>query len=143
MKKISIIYWSGTGNTEAMAEAVAEGAKDGGSSVKVLKVEEAAKEDVINANAVAFGCPSMGAEVLEEESMEPFIESISDIDYTDKPVALFGSYDWGDGEWMRDWESRMKGYGAALVDEGLIVNLTPGDEEISLCKKLGKKLDDA
>lgn len=140
MKNITVIFWSGTGNTEMMANAIAEGAKVNGDSVKVLTVEEATKEDVINSDLIALGCPSMGSEVLEDDTMEPFIESLSDIDYNDKAFALFGSYDWGDGEWMRDWQDRMINYGAKLVDDGLIINLTPDEEGISLCKDLGKKL---
>jgi flavodoxin I len=140
MRNIKVIFWSGTGNTEIMANAIAEGAKVNSDVVKVLTVEEATKEDIINSDLIALGCPSMGAENLEDDFMEPFIESLSDIDYSNKVIALFGSYDWGDGEWMRDWQSRMTNYGAKLVDEGLIINQTPDDDGISLCKKLGEKL---
>lgn len=141
MNKAVIIYWSGTGNTEKMAYEVAEGAKSNTAmEVTVMKVEDASKEDVVNADAVALGCPSMGAEVLEEEEMEPFVEALSDINWTNKPLALFGSYDWGDGEWMRDWEARMKEYGAGLVQEGLLVHLEPGEEDNNNCRLLGEKL---
>jgi flavodoxin short chain len=143
MKNITVVFWSGTGNTEMMANAIAEGAKVNGDVVKVLTVEESTKEDIINSDLIALGCPSMGAEVLEDDLMEPFVESLSDIDYSDKAIALFGSYDWGDGEWMRDWQNRMTNYGAKLVDEGLIINLTPDNEGISLCKNLGEKLANA
>jgi flavodoxin I len=143
MKNIAVIFWSGTGNTEMMANAIAEGAKVNGDLVKLLTVEDATKEDIINSDLIALGCPSMGSEVLDEEFMEPFIESLIDIDYTDKAIALFGSYDWGDGEWMRDWQSRMSGYGARVVDDGLIIHLTPDDEGLSLCKNLGEKLANA
>ncbi|WP_432662885.1 flavodoxin [Wukongibacter baidiensis] len=140
MKKVTIIYWSGTGNTEMMANAISEGVKDVGNPVDVVKVEDANKDMVVNSELLAFGCPSMGAEVLEEGLMEPFIESLKDIDFTGKKVALFGSYDWGDGEWMRDWEERMKGYGANIVDEGLIIHLTPDDDGVEKCKDLGDSL---
>ncbi|MCC5910576.1 MAG: flavodoxin [Clostridiaceae bacterium] len=140
MKKISVIYWSGTGNTEMMAEAIAEGAREGGAEAKLMEVSSAQPEDVFNADAVALGCPSMGAEVLEEAEMEPFIASLEKPELKDKLVALFGSYDWGDGEWMRDWEERMKQYGANLLEVGLMVELTPGDEELAKCRELGKKL---
>ncbi len=140
MKKVTIIYWSGTGNTEMMANAISEGVKDVGNPVDVVKVEDANKDMVVNSELLAFGCPSMGAEVLEEELMEPFIESLKDIDFTGKKVALFGSYDWGDGEWMRDWEERMKGYGASVVDEGLIIHLTPDNDGVEKCKDLGDSL---
>lgn len=140
MKKVAIIYWSGTGNTEMMAEAIADGAKMNGAEVALLNVRDAKPEDVFNADAVALGCPSMGAEVLETEEMEPFVASIEGPELTDKPMALFGSYDWGDGEWMRDWEDRMKQYGASLIEQGLIVNMDPGDDELASCRELGKKL---
>ncbi|WIF96040.1 flavodoxin [Caminicella sporogenes] len=141
MKKATIIYWSGTGNTEMMANAIAEGVKSSGIDVEVVRVENANKDMVINSEILAFGCPSMGAEVLEEEFMEPFIESLSDVDFSGKKVALFGSYDWGDGEWMRNWVARMKEYGANLVDEeGLIIRLTPDEEGINNCKALGERL---
>lgn len=140
MKKVTIIYWSGTGNTEMMANAICEAVKDVGNPVDVVKVEDANKDMVVNSELLAFGCPSMGAEVLEEEFMEPFIESLSDIDFTGKKVALFGSYDWGGGEWMRDWEERMKGYGAIVIDEGLMIHLTPDDDGVDKCKDLGDAL---
>ena len=139
MKKVTIVFWSGTGNTEAMAEGIAEGVKEKGLEVKLLSVDKATTEDVKEADAIALGCPSMGAEVLEESEMEPFVESLSDV-VAGKNLVLFGSYDWGDGEWMKDWEARMKGYGANLVEEGLIINLTPDEDGINDCKKLGEKL---
>lgn len=138
MKKVSVIYWSGTGNTKAMAEAVAEGANNG-TEVKLISVEDASIDDVKNADCVALGCPSMGAEVLEEDSMEPFVESLSGA-ISGKPVALFGSYDWGDGQWMREWKERMEDYGANVVGEGLTVHLTPDDEGLDDCRYLGSEL---
>lgn len=140
MKNISVIYWSGTGNTEEMARAIAEGAGINPDKVNLLKVEVASKDDVIAADAVALGCPPMGSESLEEDFMEPFVESLKDVDFSGKQVALFGSYDWGGGEWMSDWESKMQGYGANLIQDGLIINLTPDEEGIKLCKQLGEKL---
>ncbi|MCT4598408.1 MAG: flavodoxin [Vallitalea sp.] len=139
MKKINIIYWSGTGNTEAMAHAIAEGAKGEDNEVKVISVDEAQLSDVEEADAVALGCPSMGDEVLEESEMEPFVESLQSINLN-KPVGLFGSYGWGNGEWMIDWEERMEGYGASLINKGLIVNNDPEDDDIENCKKLGEML---
>lgn len=141
MKKITVIYWSGTGNTEMMAKAVVKGAQASGSEVKLLTVDQASLDDVVNADGIALGCPSMGAEVLEEEEMEPFVESIKEV-VSGKSVVLFGSYDWGNGEWMKDWETRMEGYGANLVDEGLILQLEPTDEGLELCKALGIKLSE-
>ena len=136
---IPVIYWSGTGNTEAMAKAVAEGIKANGKEAKLLAVGDASAADVEAAEAVALGCPAMGDEILEEDEMEPFVESIADA-VKGKKVVLFGSYDWGDGQWMRDWQERMKGYGANVVKEGLIANLEPDDDALAACKELGKAL---
>ncbi|SHF21322.1 flavodoxin [Alkalibacter saccharofermentans] len=139
MKKIVVIYWSGTGNTQAMAEAVAEGAKSNDVKVDLLNVSQAKIDDVEKADAVALGCPSMGAEVLEEYEMEPFVESLSG-KISGKPIVLFGSYGWGDGEWMADWEERIKQQDANLLKEGLIINEMPDDEGINNCKELGLML---
>ena len=136
---IPVIYWSGTGNTETMAKAVAEGIKENGKEAKLLAVSDASVADVEAAEAVALGCPAMGDEILEEDEMEPFVESIADA-VKGKKVVLFGSYDWGDGQWMRDWQERMKGYGADVVKEGLIANLEPDDDALAACKELGKAL---
>lgn len=140
MKKISIIYWSGTGNTEIMAESIAKGAKVEGAEVKLLNVGEATLEDVFNRDVIALGCPSMGAENLEEEEMEHFIESLEKEGLKDKAIALFGSYDWGDGEWMKDWEDRMRKCGANIIESSLIINLTPEEDEIETCKALGRRI---
>lgn len=140
MKKLMVIYWSGTGNTEKMAEAIAQGAKIDGVEVQLKNVRDASAEDVFGAEAVALGCPSMGAEELEDGEMEPFVESLNSEKIKDKPVVLFGSYDWGDGQWMRNWESRMKDYGANVIAEGLIVNSTPDASGLNQCRELGEKL---
>lgn len=142
MSKITVIYWSGSGNTEAMAEAVAEGAKAQGAEVKLLHVSEADKDTVIHADALAIGCPSMGAEVLEEAEMEPFISSIESV-VAGKPIALFGSYGWGNGEWMQDWVARMQGSGAKVLGEGLIIQNTPDEDGLESCRALGKELSNA
>lgn len=142
MKKIAVIYWSGTGNTEAMAAAVAEGAKTDNTEVRVISVSEAKQDDITNSDAVALGCPSMGNEVLEESEMEPFVTSIEGL-VTGKPVALFGSYGWGSGEWMQEWVVRMNGCGAKVLGEGLIINETPDAEGLETCKALGKELSEA
>lgn len=140
MKNLSIIYWSGTGNTQKMAAAVAEGARQEGVNVRILTVAEASKEDVLAADAVALGCPSMGCEVLEETEMEPFVESLESEGLSGKPVVLFGSFDWGDGQWMQDWMERMEKMGARLLAEGLTVQNTPDEEGLALCRELGAKL---
>lgn len=139
MKNIVIIYWSGTGNTEAMAVALAEGAQNEGFEVLLKSVDSASIEDVKEADGVALGCPSMGAEVLEESEMEPFVESIAEV-VSGKKLALFGSYGWGNGEWMEDWQERMEQYGANLVDDGLIINEAPDEEVLQQCRELGKKI---
>lgn len=143
MKKVSIIYWSGTGNTEIMAKAIAEGAKIDEVDVSVLNVSEASVDNVQNSDVVVLGCPSMGAEVLEEDEMEPFVESIQSV-VKGKKLALFGSYGWGDGEWMRNWVERMESYGAELIDdEGLMANYEPNEEALDNCKELGERLSKA
>lgn len=132
--KTAVIFWSGTGNTEAMANAVAEGA--GVSATQV----SAFNGDVSEFDAFALGCPAMGAEELEDTEFEPFFASIEN-KISGKKIALFGSYDWGDGEWMRLWADRVKAAGAEIVDgEGLICNNAPDDEDLAKCRELGKKL---
>jgi len=139
MSKVLVVYWSQTGNTEMMAEAVAEGAKAKGAEVELVNVSDANAGMIDAADAIALGCPSMGVEVLEESEMEPFVADIES-KISGKKLGLFGSYDWGDGQWMRDWDERMEGCGANLVEEGLIAHLTPDDEAKENCKALGEKL---
>lgn len=140
MKKIVVIYWSGTGNTEKMAQGIAEGARTAETEVRILPVGKATLDDVLTANAVALGCPAMGAEILEEDEMEPYICSLEKENLANIPMILFGSYDWGDGEWMRDWEARMKKAGAKLIQEGLIIQLDPDDEGLEACREAGEVL---
>ena len=142
MKKITVIYWSGSGNTKEMAEAVAAGAGSAGAEVALLAVDEATAENVLTADAVALGCPAMGDEVLEEGEMEPFVTSVEGAGLNGKPIALFGSYDWGDGQWMRDWMARMNTRGAKLVADGLIVQNMPEEAQLSKCRELGVKLSE-
>lgn len=139
MKTLSVIYWTGTGNTKMMAEAICDGASAAGATVKLLSVDQASTEDVTAADVIALGCPSMGAEVLEEELMEPFVESLND-KVSGKAVGLFGSYGWGNGEWMVDWDERMKNYGANLAVESLILNETPDDDGLTQCRSFGENL---
>lgn len=132
--KTAVIYWSGTGNTEAMAKAVAEGA-----GAELFSVSDFSGS-IGDYDAVAFGCPAMGAEVLEESEFEPFFTSVEN-KLNGKKVALFGSYGWGDGEWMRSWEDRVKNDGAVLVSgEGVIANEAPTDDDLEKCRELGKAL---
>ena len=132
--KTAVIYWSGTGNTEAMAQAVAQGA-----GAEIFSVSDFSG-DVSDYDRLAFGCPAMGAENLEEGEFEPFFAGIEG-KLSGKKVALFGSYGWGDGEWMREWADRITKDGAELVNgEGLIVNETPDDAALADCRALGEKL---
>ena len=140
MSKISVVYWSQTGNTEAMAEAVGAGITKAGKEAEVVEVSSASMEDLKAAKVFALGCPAMGAEVLEEMEMEPFVEEVEGF-AQGKTIALFGSYGWGDGQWMRDWEERMSGCGAEIVNgAGLICHETPDDAMISECENLGKQI---
>ena len=126
---ISVVYWSGTGNTQAMAEAVAEGIKAAGQEAELLEVGNADAATVAAGNAFALGCPSMGSEQLEEAEMEPFIEEIESL-VSGKTILLFGSYGWGDGEWMHNWEDKCKEDGAVLVADGVICQEEPDDDAV-------------
>jgi len=140
MNKVYVVFWTQTGNTGAMASAIGEGVKEVGKEVVFLSPLEANVDVLKDLPAFALGCPAMGAEVLEETEMEPFVEEVEKI-VLGKKIALFGSYGWGDGQWMRDWVDRMSGAGAQVIgNEGVIACGTPGDEEISALKELGKTL---
>ena len=139
MSKVGIIYWSSTGNTEAMADAVAEGAKGAGAEVSVFNVTDFSADKVDEFDAIAFGCPAMGAETLEDSEFEPvFNECESKLN--GKKIALFGSYGWGDGEWMRTWEETCNSAGAVLTAESVICNDAPDDEATANCNALGAAL---
>ena len=126
MGKAAVIFWSQTGNTEQMANAIADGIREGGMEVDVLNVADTTPADAVKYAKIALGCPAMGAEVLEETEF-------------DLKVALFGSYGWGDGQWMRDWVQRTNDANAVIyTDEGLILNETPDDDGIAKCKEFGK-----
>lgn len=133
MKSIAVIYWSGTGNTESMANAIAGGIKSAGGAANVMGVPAA--DTLADYEKIAFGCPSMGNEVLEESEFEPYFSSIES-ELQEKKVALFGSYGWGDGQWMRDWQDRVIAAGAVLFEKGLIVNGAPDTNE---CESFGKR----
>lgn len=140
MEEIYIIYWSQTGNTQTMAEAIGKGVEKAGKTAQVLSVEDAALDVLKQAPCFAFGCPAMGAEVLEEEEMEPFVSEVEKF-AEGKTIALFGSYGWGDGEWMRDWEERMANVGAVIWHgEGLICCEEPDEDMLMECEKLGEEL---
>ena len=139
MSKVAVVFWSMTGNTQAMAEAVAEGAKNAGADVSLLTVSEFSPDDVANYDAIAFGCPAMGSEVLEESEFEPMFTA-AEGNLANKKVGIFGSYGWGDGQWMRDWAERTRNAGANLINDGVIANNEPDDAAIAECNALGKEL---
>ena len=139
MSKVAVVYWSATGNTEAMANAVAEGAKAKGAEVKVFTAGEFSESAVSEFDAIAFGCPAMGAEVLEETEFDPMF-SAGEGFLNGKKTGIFGSYGWGDGQWMRDWKDRCDAAGALLVNEGVMANNAPDDDAIEACKDLGAAL---
>lgn len=139
MNKVAIVYWSGTGNTEAMANAIADGVRAAGGEADLIGAGDFSG-NFADYSAVAFGCPAMGAEVLEESEFDPMFTSIES-QLGGKKIALFGSYGWGDGQWMRDWCERCKSAGANLYDaEGLICNDYPNDSALTSCKELGEGL---
>ncbi len=137
MSKTAIIYWSGTGNTETMAQAVLDGANEVNSETQLFNVSEITADEAAGYDTLILGCPAMGAEVLEEGEFEPFFTELEG-SLSGKNVALFGSYGWGDGEWMRSWEERVNAAGAKLVCESVIANDAPDDEAVINCNALGK-----
>ena len=139
MAEVKIIYWSGTGNTAAMAQSVADGVAAAGAEAKIIPVENAGAADIADVKAFALGCPAMGDEVLEEDEFEPMFNSC-ETKLSGKKVGLFGSYGWGDGEWMQNWEETCKNDGASLACDSVICNETPDDEAEANCVNLGKAL---
>ena len=139
MSKVAIVYWSGTGNTASMAESVADGVKSKGGEAELFECSGFGADMLDNFDAVAFGCPAMGAETLEEDEFEPlFADCESKL--SGKKLGLFGSYGWGDGEWMRTWEQECSDAGIKLAAESVICCEAPDDEALEACKSLGKKL---
>ena len=132
--KTAVVYWSGTGHTEAMAQAIA-----GAAGADVFTASEFSADQVAEYDAIAFGCPSMGSEQLEEDEFEPMFESVKPA-LDGKKIALFGSFGWGDGEWMRNWEADCAAAGAVLVADPVICQDEPNDEAISQCEALGAAL---
>ena len=130
--KNAVIYWSGTGNTEAMAKAVAEGA-----GAELFTVSDF-RGSISDYDRIAFGCPAMGDEVLEEDEFEPFFNDIEE-KLSGKTIALFGSYGWGDGAWLRSWEERSQKAGAKVTDT-LMINEAPDNDGLAQCRALGEKL---
>ena len=139
MGKVAVVFWSGTGNTEAMAKAVEEGIKGAGAEAVVVAPSAFDASKVDEFDAIAFGCPAMGDEVLEEGEFDPMFTGIES-SLSGKKIALFGSYGWGDGEWMRNWEDRCKAAGANLVCDSVTVNDAPDADGVASCKNLGAAL---
>jgi flavodoxin short chain len=139
MSKVAVVYWSGTGNTAAMAKAVEAGARSRGADVSVFESDEFSADKVAEFDGIAFGCPAMGAEVLEETSFEPMFTAVERT-LSGKKIALFGSYGWGDGQWMRDWEDRCIKDGARLACDSVTANNAPGEDSLEECKSLGAAL---
>ena len=137
--KAAVVYWSGTGNTEAMANAIAEGIKGKGAEVTVFTASEFGADKVAEFDVIAFGCPAMGAEALEEDEDEPMLPEVEG-SLKDKKVALFGSYGWGDGEWMRNWEERCVSGGIELAAECLMINEAPDEDGLVKCNAFGAAL---
>lgn len=132
--KVTVVYWSGTGNTEAMAQAVCEGAKEAGAEAELLPVSAAPA--LVVADVLLLGCPAMGSEELEESEFEPWFEATLPA-LSGRKVGLFGSYDWGDGEWMRIWQERVQAAGGVMIADGLICNNTPDAAALDACRALG------
>ena len=136
MSKVAIVFWSATGNTETMANCIAEGA---GAAAAIVPCADMTPAKLGEFDVVAFGCPAMGAEQLEESEFEPMFAGLEG-SLNGKKVALFGSYGWGGGEWMNTWEDDCKSLGANLIFDSIICNDAPDDEALSKCEKLGKAL---
>ena len=139
MSKTAVVFWSGTGNTEEMANAVLEGMKENGADASIYSADAFQAGDVDAYDAIAFGCPAMGAEVLEEDEFQPFFDECKPA-LEGKKVALFGSYGWGDGEWMRNWEDDCKDAGIELACDSVVCNDAPDEDAITACKELGAAL---
>ena len=139
MSKTAVVYWTGTGNTGMMADAVAEGMKAKGAEVDILGPSQFTAADVAKYDAIAFGCPAMGAEVLEESEFDPMFTDIEG-SLSGKKIALFGSWGWGDGAWMVDWESRCTSDGAILACDSVMCQNTPDDDALAACRALGEAL---
>lgn len=142
MSKVAVVYWSSTGNTEAMASSVQKGAEEKGAESKLFTCAEFSSDMMDDFDVVAFGCPAMGEEELEEDEFKPLFDSCKD-KISGKKIALFGSYEWGDGEWMRTWEENCRESGANLVHDSVICCETPGPEAVTECETLGAALAQA
>ncbi|MGN0159328.1 MAG: flavodoxin [Brotaphodocola sp.] len=139
MSKVAIVFWSGTGNTEAMANSVAAGAKAAGADVTVYTASEFHASMMDDYDAIAYGCPAMGSEELEDTEFQPMFDDCKS-KLNGKKIGLFGSYSWAEGEWMRIWQADCEELGANLVMDGVICYETPDAEGEANCEALGKAL---
>lgn len=139
MNRLAIVFWSGTGNTEQMAECIAQGAREAGAQVELLGPEAFSAGRLGEFDVVAFGCPAMGAEQLEEDSFEPMFSALED-SLAGKKIALFGSFGWGDGEWMRSWEKDCDDAGINRVCDSITCCEAPDDDVLAACQAMGRKL---
>ena len=139
MSKVAVVYWSGTGNTEQMANAVLDGINKAGGEAELFTASEFDTSAVSTYDAIAFGCSAMGDEQLEDSEFEPMFNACEPA-LNGKKIALFGSYGWGDGEWMRSWEETCRNDGAVLACDSVICNEAPDDEAITACQCLGAAL---
>ena len=138
MKKTAVVYWSGTGNTEAMAKAVAEGMESAGAQVTMLTPDQVKASELSAYDAIAFGCPAMGSEELEYDEFQPMWDEVKET-LGDKKVVLFGSYSWAEGEWMDNWKADADEAGVNVVDSVICYD-APDDEGETACKALGAEL---
>ncbi len=139
MSKAAVVYWSATGNTEAMAEAVAEGARNAGAETDIIRAADFSPEKMKAYDAIAFGCPAMGDETLEEDEFEPMF-SACESGLKGKKIVIFGSYGWGDGQWIRDWSERCINAGAEMAADYLMINNAPDEDGKEACRELGRSL---
>lgn len=139
MAKSAIVYWSGTGNTAAMADKIFDSAKESGADAELFTASEFGADKVDKFDFIAFGCPSMGCEQLEDMEFEPMFEQCKP-KLKGKNIALFGSYGWGGGEWMSTWEDDCKNFGANLAFDSIICIDAPDDEALAKCEELGKTM---
>ena len=140
MSKVLVVYFSQTGNTEAMAKAVADGVEAAGKEAKLVEAENASAADLEAARVFALGSPATGTEEIDDSYMAPLMDEIEG-SLSGKKVLLFGSYDWGDGEFMRSWEEKVTQAGAELVTgAGITANLSPDDAAVEALKKAGEEL---
>ncbi len=139
MKQVAVVYWSGGGNTEKMAQAVCEGVKEAGAAAELIGAAAFSADKLGSFDAVAFGCPSMGAEELEESEFAPMFDACES-NLNGRTIALFGSYGWGDGQWMREWDARCRAAGAVMACDFVICQEEPDEKALQACREMGKTL---